>query len=118
MISLVELNSCLTKSSKNSGSSWISGLFSGFIFSVVVVDVSCFVDAEVDVVTVVVVAVLVVSSSASRITLFINLTFFSGQFSSSSPKAHSILGFKFFFFRKTKRPRILSELEDSLCCSV
>ena len=108
----------MTKSSKNSGSSCISGLFSGFIFSVVVVDDSSVVDAEVDVVTVVVVAVVVVSSSASTIILSINFTFFSGQFSSSSPKAHSILEFKFLFFRKTKRPRILSGIEDSLCCLV
>lgn len=118
MTLFVELDLCSTKSSKNSGSSWFSGLFSGFIFSVVVVEVSSVVVMEVVVVIVVVEAVVfvvVVSGSFSTRILFINFTFFSGQFSSSSPKAHSIFGFKFLFFRKTKRPRILSE--DSLKCS-
>lgn len=117
MTSFVEFDLCSTKLSKNSGSSWFSGLFSGFIFSVVVVEVSSVVVMEVVVVIVVVeaVVVVVVSGSFSTRILFINFTFFSGQFSSSSPKAHSIFGFKFLFFRKTKRPRILSE--DSLKCS-
>ena len=116
MTSFVKLVLCSTKSSKNSGSSWFFGLFSGFIFSVVVVEVSSVVVMEVVVMEVVVEAVVVVvSGSFSTRIFFINFTFFSGQFSSSSPKAHSIFGFKFLFFRKTKRPRILSE--DSLKCS-
>ena len=115
MTSFVEFDLCSTKLSKNSGSSWFSGLFSGFIFSVVVVEVSSVVVMEVVVVNVVVEVVVVVSGCFSTRIFFINFTFFSGQFSSSSPKAHSIFGFKFLFFRKTKRPRILSE--DSLKCS-
>jgi len=93
MTSFDEFDLFSTKSSKNSGSSWFSGLFSGFIFSVVVVEVSSVVVMEVVVVIVVVeaVVVVVVSGSFSTRILFINFTFFSGQFSSSSPKAHSFV---------------------------